>query len=67
MRKLLSAAMICLMSFPLLAAVKEEPANAPVETVDMVYVVIFGIVFVGIVVGFFIYLWWSDKGDKKAD
>jgi hypothetical protein len=67
MQKVLSAIVLCLLSLPLLAATKEmEGANAPVETVGVIYVVIFGILFIGGIVGFFIYLWWSDR-DKKSD
>jgi hypothetical protein len=43
------------------------PAQAPVETVSMVYVVIFGILFVGMIAGFFIYLWMSDKGEASKE
>jgi hypothetical protein len=42
-------------------AAKELEANAPVETVSMIYVVIFGIIFVGMIVGFFVYLFMTDK------
>jgi dipeptide/tripeptide permease len=58
MNKLLSTALVFLMtSLPALAAVKELDApSAPAETVDMVWVVIFGIAFVGMIVGFLIYL-----------
>ena len=67
MQKVLSAAVLLLLSLPLLAATKElDGANAPVQTVDMIYVVIFGILFIGGIVGFFVYLWWSDR-DKKSD
>jgi hypothetical protein len=40
-------------------------ANAPVETVQMGYVILFGVIFVGSIVGFFWYLWWS--GRKRKD
>jgi phosphotransferase system glucose/maltose/N-acetylglucosamine-specific IIC component len=67
MQKVLSAIVLFLMSLPILAATKElEGANAPVETVDTIYVVIFGIIFVGGVIGFFVYLFWTDR-DKKSD
>ena len=48
------------------AAKELDPASAPVDTVSRVYVVIFGILFVGMIVGFFIYLWMSDS-KKKAE
>lgn len=63
MQKFLSSAVFFLMSLPVLAATQEmDKANAPAETVDVVYVVIFGIIFVGMIVGFFVYLYMSDKG-----
>ena len=51
-----------------LAAAKEmeSAADAPAETVSMVYVVIFGIIFVGMIVGFFVYLWWLEKKKKSG-
>lgn len=67
MQKFLPSIFLFLLSCPLLAAVREEPAQAPVETVSMVYVVIFGILFVGMIVGFFIYLWMSDKGEGSKE
>ncbi len=67
MQKLLSTVVFFLTSFPVLAATEGmSKADAPSATVDMVYVVIFGIIFIGMIVGFFAYLWWSDK-DKKPD
>ena len=67
MSKLLSAITLFLLSSPLLAATKEmDAANAPAETVDMVWVVVFIILFIGSIVGFFVYLWWTDK-DKKTE
>ena len=57
MNKLLSMLFLFLLQLPLLAAAQErEVANAPVETVSMVYVVAFGVIFVGMIVGFFVYL-----------
>jgi hypothetical protein len=67
MRKLLSTVLLFLMSFPVLAAVGEEGgASAPAPTVDMIYVVIFGVIFVGMIVGFFVYLYTKkDDTDQK--
>jgi dipeptide/tripeptide permease len=58
MQSLLSTVLVFFMtSLPALAAVKElDAASKPAETVDMVWVVIFGIAFVGMIVGFLIYL-----------
>ena len=68
MQKFMSSAVFFLMSLPVLAATQEmDKANAPAETVDMVYVVIFGIIFIGSIVGFFIYLFMNDKKEDKSD
>jgi hypothetical protein len=54
------------MSLPILAATKEmDAATKPAETVDMVYVIIFGVIFFGAIVGFFVYLFMSDKNEKS--
>ena len=65
MKTFLSSIFLFLLSSPLFAAVREEPAAAPADTVSMVYVVIFGILFVGMIIGFFIYLWMNDKGESQ--
>lgn len=68
MHKLLSTVVLFLMSCPALLAATNEiesGANAPVETVDMIYVVLFGVIFIGMIVGFFVYLWWTDKKQKS--
>ena len=66
MSKFLLPIFMFLLSSTAFAAKELDPASAPAETVSMVYVVIFGIVFVGMIVGFFIYLWMSDS-KKKAE
>ena len=67
MSKLLSAITLFLLSSPLLAATKEmDAANAPAETVDMVWVVVFIVLFIGSIIGFFVYLFMTDK-DEKGD
>ena len=55
-----------LLSSAAFAATKEIEQNAPVETVDMIYVVLFGVIFIGMIVGFFIWMWISD-GKKTED
>ena len=65
MKNFLSSIFLFLISSPLLAALREEPANAPVETVSMVYIVVFGLLFVGMIIGFFIYLWMNDKSESQ--
>ena len=42
----------------------EAASSAPPETVSVVYVVLFALVFVGMIAGFFIYLWWCEREVK---
>ena len=69
MYRFLSSTLLFLLSCPAFAAVGDEAvASAPGETVGTIYIVIFGIIFVGMIAGFFVYLWWSDSkkpGDKS--
>ena len=65
MYKILSSIPMFLLSALAFAAKDPEAANAPVETVGTIYIVIFGILFVGMIVGFFIYLWMSDDKEPK--
>ena len=67
MYKLLSAIVLCLASSPLLAALKEMEAAAPVETVDTIWIVVFVVLFFGSIIGFFLYLWRSDKKGKTEE
>ena len=67
MFKLLSAIVPCLVSSPLFAALKEMEAAAPVETVDAIWIVVFVVVFVGSIIGFFIYLWRTDRKRKPGE
>lgn len=68
MQKLLSYIVPFMLSLPVLAATEEmQGANAPVETVSTVYVVLFCVGFVGAVVAFFAFLWWNDKRSKNTD
>ena len=67
MFKFLSAVALFLMSSPLFAAAKEMDPNAPSETVSVVWVIIFGVIFLGSVVGFFIYLWHTEKNRKPEE
>jgi hypothetical protein len=65
MSKFLSAVTLFLMSSPLFAAVKEmEAATAPSETVDMIWVIAFGVIFLGSIIGFFVYLWHTERNRK---
>ena len=65
MNRILLPVVMFLLSATAYAAKELDAASAPADTVSMVYVVIFGILFVGMIVGFFIYLWMSDK--KKPE
>jgi hypothetical protein len=66
MKKLLSAISMFLMSCGLaFAATREmEGATAPAETVDVIYVVIFVVVFLASIIGFFVYLFLNEKKQK---
>jgi len=62
MSKLLNGIVLFLLSTPLLAAVGEEPGGGPPsETVDMVWVIVFAVVFFGMIVYFFWHLWRNEK------
>lgn len=56
---------IVLMLFSALAFAQDGPSHPPSETVDLVYVAIFCILFVGAIVGFFIYLWMNERKNKQ--
>ena len=55
------------MLFPAWLAAQEMAPEKPAETVNLVYVAIFGVIFVGMIVGFFIYLWLNERKQKKSD
>ena len=66
MNRLLSVAVLFLLSLSVFAATEESAAaTAPVETVSMVYVVLFGVIFVGLIVGFFAYMMWGGKDEPE--
>jgi hypothetical protein len=67
MSRFLSAVALFLMSSPLFAALKEMDPNAPSETVSVVWVIVFGVIFIGSIVGFFVYLWLSDKSRNPKE
>ena len=62
---LIPLSLLSLLSSLAHAAKELDAAAAPVETVGTVYIVIFGILFVGMIVGFFVYLYMSDS--KKPE
>ena len=68
MQKLLSTAVLSLMYSWAFAASKEIEGTAtpPVDQVDDVYVILFVLLFFGLIVGYFIYLFWGNR-KKKTD
>jgi hypothetical protein len=40
----------------------EIPAS---ETVDVIWVIVFGVIFIGSIIGFFVYLWYTEKNRKS--
>lgn len=67
MFRFLSAVALFLMSSPLFAAMKEmDAANAPAETVSVVWVVVFVVLFVVSCVGFFAFIWLKDDKNQQA-
>lgn len=66
MTKLIYAVPLFLMTCCAFAASMEDAANAPMqEGVPLVYVALFLILFLGSIVGFFVYLWYLEN-KKKA-
>jgi uncharacterized membrane protein YdcZ (DUF606 family) len=62
MNKLIATVALYLASGVTLAANLDEAANVPaVEAVSTVYVVLFAILFFGMIIGFFGWLWWNEK------
>jgi flagellar basal body-associated protein FliL len=56
-----------LMSSPLFAAMKEmDAANAPAETVSVVWVIVFVVFFIGSCAGFFAYIWVKDGKSEQV-
>jgi hypothetical protein len=68
MSKIVSAIALFLMSSPLFAAAKEmEAATAPADTVDVIWVAIFAIIFIGSIIAFFVYLWHTERNSKPKE
>jgi hypothetical protein len=52
--------------FPAWAAAQEMATpEKPVETVSVIYVVIFGVIFVGMIAGFILRLWLNERKNKQ--
>jgi hypothetical protein len=49
-----------------LAQEGEGAAAAPAETVSLFVVAVFGVLFIGMIVGFFVYLWWLERKRKVS-
>jgi dipeptide/tripeptide permease len=58
-------AITCLLMTCLAYAQDDASSIPPSETVPVLWVVVFGILFVGMIVGFFVYLWWKERGREK--
>jgi predicted permease len=63
MMRVLAPALVFQLYSPLLSAAREESEQQPleVETVSVIYVALFGIIFIGMIVGFFIRLFINEK------
>jgi len=56
---------IVLSLFSALVAAQEGDLHPPSETVSMIYVVLFCLLFVGMIAGFFVYLWINERKKKQ--
>ena len=46
----------------------EAGADAPpAEPVSIVWVILFGILFLGMIAGFFVYLWWQERNRDSSE
>ena len=62
MNKLTTAVALYLASGVALAVNLDEGGNVPmVDTVPMVYVVLFALLFFGMIIGFFLWMWRNEK------
>lgn len=67
MSRFLSTVALFLMSSHLFAALREvDAASAPAETVSVVWVIVFCVVFVVSCVGFFAYIWMKDDKSEHV-
>jgi len=67
MNRFLSPILLFLLSSTAYAAKELDGPSAPADTVGTIYIVLFGIIFIGMIVGFFIYLWMSDGKKSPED
>jgi heme/copper-type cytochrome/quinol oxidase subunit 2 len=61
-----SVTLLSLLAAAAAYAQDEAASSAPPETVSIIYVALFGLVFIGMIVGFFVYLFWRER-DVKAE
>jgi uncharacterized membrane protein len=64
MQKTLSLILLAFLST--LAIAQDGASHPPSPTVDMVYVVIFIVLFLGMIGGFFVYLWMNERKKKQG-
>jgi len=68
MKQTLSAIVIFLMSLPAIAATGEaSAAEAAIEPLGTPYVILIGLIFIGLLVGFWMYYMRWDEEEKKQD
>jgi len=67
MKRILSAILLFLMSLPAIAATGEaKAAEAAIEPLGTPYVILIGLVFIGLLIGFgMYYLRWDKEEDKR--
>ncbi len=58
---------IVLTFFSLLAVAQDGANIPPSPTVDIIYVVIFCVLFVGSIVGFAVFIWLNDRKKKQQE
>ncbi len=67
MSRYLSALFSCLVACAAYAQEEAGSSIPPAEPVAIVWVIIFGILFMGMIVGFFVYLWWKERHRQDVD
>ena len=67
MLNFLSAISLFLVSFWSYAADDQKPVDTTVSASDEIGVIIFLVVFFGLILGYFDYIYWGKKKDKDGD
>lgn len=65
MARFLSGIFLCFMS--LLAYALEETAKIPATSTDPTAMIVFAVLFVGVIAGFIFYLWRNEQKRKQRD